>query len=404
MKQYIQTTKQFWKLLLLFLLLAITFSYAMFQGGFVSWYLFYSFLPFAVYALAIAIYPLREFKAERIISQLELNAGEKVNITLSFKRTRRFPLLYLIVEEQFADSQLLTDKSQAKKMVFPGVNRKFTIQYSIDQLPRGEHSFIGIRVKTGDLFGLFEKEVSLPLEGKILVYPAYKEIAYHPQESRFDQGSAVANERIQKDTSMSVGVREYQPGDRFSWINWKATAKRNEFMTKEFEQRRSHDVLIIMDCVPTASFETVVMYTASMIRSIIQKGAQVGLLTYSGERTLIPVHGGHNHQQLLFAHLAKIKSQSTIPFSQMLEQENFQGRQYNDFMLVTAELTENLVKKAAFYANRNGQVTLFFIKKEKASLSELERNLIASARSRRVIVTIVHEKQFAKTFVEGNRG
>ncbi|MEH7748493.1 DUF58 domain-containing protein, partial [Neobacillus drentensis] len=26
---------------------------------------------------------------------------------------------------------------------------------------------------------------------------------------------------------MATGVRDYQPGDRFSWINWKASAKRN---------------------------------------------------------------------------------------------------------------------------------------------------------------------------------
>ena len=77
-------------------------------------------------------------------------------------------------------------------------------------------------------------------------------------ENNFEQGGMAVNDRMQRDTTMAVGISEYQPGDRLSWINWKASAKRSEMMMKEFEQRRSQDLLLILDCSPHMNFELLV--------------------------------------------------------------------------------------------------------------------------------------------------
>ena len=47
-----------------------------------------------------------------------------------------------------------------KTILFPGLKRNFSFQYAIDTIPRGEHTFSSVRVKTGDLFGMMEKEVT----------------------------------------------------------------------------------------------------------------------------------------------------------------------------------------------------------------------------------------------------
>ncbi|PAD62894.1 DUF58 domain-containing protein, partial [Bacillus siamensis] len=71
-----------WKLLILAVLTAAVFSYAMFQGGFVSWFLFYAFLPFIVYAGLVAVYPLRAFQAAREISSARLTSGDRLSVTI----------------------------------------------------------------------------------------------------------------------------------------------------------------------------------------------------------------------------------------------------------------------------------------------------------------------------------
>lgn len=405
MKKFFNKFREFWKLIILLLLIILAFSYAMFQGGFVSWFLFYSFVPFALYALGLAIYSVKEIRVDRVFTKHEYNAGERFKASVMFERRFPFPLFYAIAEEQ-AEASLAdnTDLKKAKTLMYPGFQSVFSFDYSIEKLPRGEHVLTGIKLKTGDPLGLIEKERLLPCESRILVYPAYQELVYRPVAHHFDQGMTASKERVQRDTSMAIGVREYQPGDRFSWINWKATARRNEIMTKEFEQRQSHDVSIIMDCAHDPRFETVVSFTASVIRAILRKGAQVGLLTSSAERKAFPVRGGEVQQQQLLYHLAKITDESQVNFDKVLESESFLAQQNNTIMLITAQLTKELIEKAAFFNQRNGSVSLFILKNEHEKPTKAELNLRAAANARGIRLAVVHGGRFSEAFAEVNKG
>lgn len=405
MKNFFQKFKEIWKLIVLLFLIVVTFSYAMFQGGFVSWFLFYSFLPFALYALGLAFYSIKEIRAERIYTKQEYNSGEKFKASVVLERNFPFPLFYAIADEQAGETLAgNNDLQKAKTMLFPGFSRVFSFDYCIENLPRGEHVLTGIKLKTGDPLGLIEKEKILPFESRILVYPAYQDMLYRPVAHHFDQGMTASKERVQRDTSMAIGVREYQPGDRFSWINWKATARRNDIMTKEFEQRQSHDVSILMDCAPEQRFEVVVSFTASVIRAILRKGAQVGLLTSSAERTVFPIRGGEIQQQQLLYHLAKIQDESPVTFDRVLEAETFLAQQNNSIMLITAQLTKELIEKAAFYNQRNGSISIFLIKNGQESPTKTEINLRSSANARGIRLVMVHDGQFSEAFSEVNRG
>ncbi|MBN8204166.1 DUF58 domain-containing protein [Bacillus sp. NTK034] len=404
MKQLLNTLKGVWKLIVLFLLILFAFSYAMFQGGFVSWFLFYSFLPFALYALGLSFYSLNDFEVERILPKAEFNAGEQAVITLKITRRTAFPLLYLVIEDEMSEQLQHARKSnEAKRFLFSGFQKEMSLQYRINSLPRGEHFFASIRMKTGDLLGLIEKERQAPAESRMIVYPAYEEIIYKPMAHHYDQGMTASKERVQRDTSMAIGIREYQPGDRFSWINWKATAKRNDIMTKEFEQRQSHDVYILMDCAPDSRFEAIVSFTASMVRAILRKGAQTGFLTSAATRTAFPIRGGEAHQLQLFYHLAKIKDDSAAAVDRVLEAEHFLLQQNSQLMVVTGQLTKALIEKAGFFTSKKGVVSIFLIKNEDESPSGDELLLKTSANARGIRVVLVHNGQFADVFSGVNK-
>jgi uncharacterized protein (DUF58 family) len=393
-----------WKLLLLILLGVITFSYAMFQGGFVSWFLFFSFSPFAVLSLAISLYPLKDIKVERILTKTDYHAGESLKVHMKLKRNIRFPLFYLVVEDRLSDE--LKHSFQLKKakiILIPGFRKEFSFEYEVGKLPRGEHLFREVRLKTGDLLGLIEKDLSIPILNQIIVYPAYTEMVYRPFENHFDQGMTASRERVQRDMSVAIGVREYQPGDRFSWINWKATAKRNDIMTKEFEQRQSHDVLVVLDGQENPRFELIVSFTASVIRAILRKGAQVGLISYGTERTSFSIRGGEGQQHQLFYHLAKIEGKSTITLDRALELDGFLTQQNASVLVVTANLTKPLLEKASFLSTRKGTFVIFLVKEATESLSSEEISLKAEANARGVRVVLVHEGRFANAFSEVTR-
>jgi uncharacterized protein (DUF58 family) len=404
MKKGFGTIKNIWKLIVLLLLGAMAFSYAMFQGGFVSWFLFYSFLPFALYSLALSFYPLKKMTVERILAKKEFAAGERLTVKIILQRSFPFPLFYLLIKDCLRESTFPNMKENGKTFVFPWFHRKVEFEYTIGELPRGEHAFFAIELKTGDPLGLVEKQITISLDDKILVYPAYEELMFKSLDTHFDQGMAESKERVQRDTTMAVGIREYQPGDRFSWINWKATAKRNDLMTKEFEQRKTEDIFVVMDCAPHRNFEEIVSFTASIVRAMLKKGAQVGLLSSSLKRSYFGIRGGEVQLQQLFYHLATVTNQCPFPLDKSLVEEPALNHQNGAIMLITPDLTKSLIEKASFLSLKKGAITIFFVKNEHETVSNHEISLKAYANGRGVRVIFAQKGHFADAFMEVSKG
>lgn len=284
-------------------LMAVTFCFAMFQGGFVSWFIFYSFLPFSTYAAILLFYPLHAFTVERKSNKRECYPGDSVEIVFTFTRKNLMPLLFMLVEEELP--QRMEDSGfQRKIMIFPGFKRTFSMSYTLENLPRGEHSFQSIRFWIGDFFGLVEKEAIYSSPLKITVFPRYHELAYSDLDRVLNQGAVGSTKKTQREHSVVSGVRKYQPGDQLSWINWKATARTSEIMTKEFEVQKNRDLFIMLDNKPSDLFEESIVMTASIAHAMLKKGMEIGYASM-GSRVIIPTGAGNNHRRKIFYRLAK---------------------------------------------------------------------------------------------------
>ncbi|WP_421382933.1 DUF58 domain-containing protein [Bacillus salacetis] len=401
MKKKLQLLKTIGKLLLLIVLWAVTLVYALFQGGFVSWFLFYSFVPFALFSLLVSIYPLSDFEVERSFKSTDFKAGDSMEVSLIIRRRLPFPLFYVVADDIVSPSIFYRSSFQkAKSIIYPGFRREIHLKYVIEELPRGEHHFSAVRLKTGDFFGIFEKEVTVPCANTLLVYPAFVDVVYRPLESRYDQGMASSNVKIQKDTTMATGVKEYQPGDRFSWIHWKSFARTNELMTKEFEERQSHDVLVVLDREPSQAFEPMVTFTASILKAVMRRGAQAGLLSIGEDHISFPIRGGEEHQRQLYHHLAKVKADSKFDLSKVLHGEGINYQQSATVMFVTGSITKKLISTVRSYAKRNSSVVIFLIKEKGAQLSTEEKALKAMAAGRGIWLKVSYEGGFGSAFSE----
>jgi len=399
MRRLFRKLKEMGKLVNIFLLIVATFVYAMFQGGFVSWFLFYSFIPFGLYSFVLSIYPLKDFKLERHISHSEYVAGEEFEATILIRRKIPFPLMYLIIEELLPPQLKKYEESkQSKVILFPWFKRELTYKYKFDSVPRGEHLLEGIRMKTGDLFGLIEKEAVAPVRDQFLVYPQYVDMVYRQQESRFEQGMTSSNVRLQRDTAIAIGVREYTPGDRFSWIDWKASARRNGIMTKEFEQQQSHDVVLFMDRSESVHFEQIVTFTASLTKAILRKGAQVSFISIGEDQAIFPLKNGESQQQVIYHHLAKVKDNSHLSFSQIVESEIKKNYQPVTFMLVTSELSQDTIHLVGRFSMRNADLQLFVVKERGTQLTQEEFGILEAIRKHQVFAKVVYEGQFTEVF------
>jgi len=347
------------------------------------------------------VYPLSDFKATRQIKSQEIKAGSHATISIELTRKYPIPLFYLVVEDQVSTSIFSTTQvSQVKKMVHPWFRKTILLEYEIEDLPRGEHTFTGVEVKTGDFIGVFQKTRKLVAIDTMLVYPAHVPMNYQPINVRFDQGVASTDVKIQRDTTMATGLREYQAGDRVSWIHWKSFARTNELMTKEFEERKSHDVCIILDRTPSVLFEELVTLSSSLTKAVLKKGAQVGYVSSGQTAQRIPVKSGEKHQRQINYQLAKVQADSLTNFEDAIKSEAGHIVQSAALLVVTAQLTRAVIHQLHEFSKNNSAVAILLVKGVNGVDSSDEQQLKAFASSKGLMVKECYPGHYANAFSE----
>lgn len=402
MKQVLAVWNEGKKLLFVLFILLLSLVFALFQGGFVSWFIFYSVLPFAIYSIFYYFYPLSKMEVQRSLKNIRIANGGKLSATVSLERGTTFPLFYIVMTD-VTDSPVLKDKKdRMKRFELLGFKRTFEWSYEIENMPRGEHLLSGIEIECSDLFGWVKKKTFIPLPQRVIVYPNIMEMKYFPIETRYDQGAAASPFTIVKDTTMVTGTRDYQPGDRVSWIHWKSFARTQSLRTKEFEDRQSQDLFVVMDRTPSEHFEEVVSLTASLLKAALRKQATLGLLSLGATREYYSAIQSEEHLQRAHYHLAKVEADLDQPVEVV-----FAGDQAlvsaASILLVTGKLTINWIDTISRNAKSLRGCVIFVVTKRGIRLTRQDQAIHQTARARGMTVRVLTPEQFKNAFSEVNR-
>lgn len=120
-KAFVEKSKHF---LLIAFLMIVTFCYAMFQGGFVSWFVFFTVSPFLVYAFLFFIIREDILLIERKIDPMHIERGQSAKVFITIERKTRFPFAYIIMEELVDSEGLVQAKIQnANAIKFVGFKK-----------------------------------------------------------------------------------------------------------------------------------------------------------------------------------------------------------------------------------------------------------------------------------------
>ena len=386
------------RLVFVLLILVSAFVFAMFQGGYVSWAIFYAILPFILYSISLFSYPLRTVTAERIIRTPSVENGGKLVVSLTVKRDFPFPLLYTVISEKWRDEEiLLVTKDTIKKLFVFGFQKKEEWQYEIDRMPRGEHVLEGVEIEVSDFFGWIRKKYFIPLKNTILVYPKITNIHYVPIDTQYDLGSMISPYNVVKDTTMATGVRDYQSGDRVSWIHWKSFARTQTLMTKEFEDRRSQDLLVIFDGRPSETFEEQVELAASILKEATNDQAGIGFLSTGKKSATFPFIQSEEQFRKVLIHLAKIKpsDDSAAVISNDYRNEFSQS---GSVILITAHPDWSFLESVIGNVTNARSISCFTVIKKDAPVKNVLAEDIRLAKSKGISVHVLTREQFPTAF------
>lgn len=222
-------------------------------------------------------------------------------------------------------------------------------------------------LRTGDPFGLFTYTKEFPETNILLVLPMMVDIERFPAPAGFLPGGRALRQRTPEVTPYAASVREYAPGDPLNRIHWKTTARRDQFMVKEFEQDPLADIWVFVDAhedvnvgsdeetlelkdrdpfwiwtkktkvsLPAETFEYAVSAAASIANYFIRHGRAVGLA--SAGRGLAVLQAERSERQLnkILETLAFIKCEGELPLLGLVEAQAPHLSRGSTVVMVTA--------------------------------------------------------------------
>jgi uncharacterized protein (DUF58 family) len=226
------------------------------------------------------------FQAFRSINAVELralqgepcSAGDALYINLSFHADRR---VRRSLRLRIADLETVFD-------IAAGSSDR--VRVSVPAAQRGWCGIGRIRLFSEYPFGLFQVWSWLNPDFRALVYPR-SESGAPPLPQADDAAAEVTARRAGDEFAM---LRDYHPSDPRRLIAWKASARHDTLLVKEFEQRRGHDVALEWTATAALTYEARISRLAAWV--LAAEAAQLRYVLRLPDETVGPGLGPeHRH-------------------------------------------------------------------------------------------------------------
>lgn len=389
-----------WRLFVVLLLAVGTFTFAMFQGGIVSWTIFYVFIPFALYAVLLFLFPLSTVKVHRDLTQRYFKRGEELVVKLTIQRPSIFPLVYVVVTDEWQESERKQRLSRQQKLLFFGLNKEVTWTYTIPELPRGSYEATHITLEVTDFLGLMKKRQSLKVHSTMLVYPSTMNLSFQTFEVEGMQSASSSLFKSLSDPSSIAGVREYVEGDRMSLVHWKMFAKTSMLMTKEFERKSANQIVLLFDPRANHAFEDRVTLVASLAENAVKSGTTIHFQIIGQEDQVERIEANQHLQQVL-NQLAKI--QPILHTDVFRHIKLFERKSSVPIVLVSGFVDEDLYEQLMKGNGLSKTIHHLIVLADDEVMSDQLRQQVQTYLKRGIVIQPIKHQQFAEVFKGGGR-
>lgn len=266
--------------------------------------------------------------------------GEKANLIETITNQKILPLSMVKLKFQIDRSMKFTDsenttavsdkcyKSDVFSMLF---YQKITRTLSFECTRRGCYTVENIDLVSANLFLNSQYVKSVPAYAQIMVYPRLSDMSRLDIPYSKIMGECMSKRYIYEDPFEFRGIREYQPHDTLSSVNWKATAKTGELKVNVHNYTSSQEVCIMLnldsetDWEDDAIKEECISIAAGLCEMLIRAGVSVSFVTNGCDRNKkrFVLDGGLSaaHVDMVLSGLARIDlSQNTEPFTEIIDE------------------------------------------------------------------------------------
>ncbi len=291
-------------------------------------------------------YALDRMEYKRSFSVNRAFFGETINLELGIANLKILPVPWLHIRDEVPEELtflkgVTTPTHKPSRLTLPnflslGWYHRITRRYPIQCLRRGYFSFGPATIRSGDLFGFFNKQLTEEKIDRLLVYPRIVPLESLDIPSRNPFGDMKVRQHLFQDPVRVATIREYQPGDPLKHIHWKASARLRRLQSRVFEPTTAVDLSIFLDQTTgddsffgapvQQELETAVLVAASVASYAVNNGYRVGLYAnelYANTRRLMKLSPSDHPDQLtlVLEALAQVRGLPFGGLDEMLDRE-----------------------------------------------------------------------------------
>ena len=259
-------------------------------------------LTFWSYCIVLALVVLSDYfiskqaprlKVTRSVDpHLALGVRQRVLVKLSNESTRQ-QLLWLT---DSPSAKLQMRGLPVKARLAPGEH--FVVRYHIVPLQRGLAEFGQVCCRIASPFRLWERNTYYCEPEEARIYPNYKPLfqsSFINSDLMYSDWGVQLSQRRGDGTDFRQ-LRDFRIGDSLRQIDWRATARFNRPISREYQEERDQQVIFLLDCGrrmrakdgDISHFDHALNALLLSAFVALRQGDSVGLMSFAGQLRWVP--------------------------------------------------------------------------------------------------------------------
>lgn len=323
------------------------------------------FAAVAVFLAVLLAWLMRKFSVDRLRYERHFTdecvyEGDSTELVETIRNPTLFPVLFADVESYFY-SGLVVGGRQAEKGMSLFVSRyhllpfeKVTRRIRVECVKRGYY-----RLTSVSIFRCKE-EYHIEAPAEICVYPKPDRNAAQVRGA-YGLGDVLSRRKLIADPFSVGGIREYQPGDSFHSINFKASARLSmggmpRFMVNQYEYCSNLKYCIYQNFhlpkdgdVLFDAYEQLVEDGLRIAAGLVVEALDAGGVCSFGancstadgrRRVVFPIRGGDVHKNGILREMAMIRAMDGAAFTSILAEAIAGGITRSEIFVITSYVDE----------------------------------------------------------------
>ncbi|WP_035058015.1 DUF58 domain-containing protein [Andreprevotia chitinilytica] len=182
--------------------------------------------------------------------------------------------------------------------------------YRVQPLARGDHAFGRLEARVASPLGFWLRRTWLGSPTEVRVFPDFAPVLKRSlvAADRLVPQAGILRRRRRGEGTDFHQLREYRSGDSLRAIDWKATARLQKPISREYQEERDQQIIFVLDCGrrmqaqdgDTSHFDHALNAMLVLAWLAQKQGDAIGLFTFAGaERWLPPLKGRAAFDRLL---------------------------------------------------------------------------------------------------------